>query len=320
MYLIHLGYLGYDQDAQTAFIPNEEIRQELTAATRRNPKNISVSLRNYNKNIADKTVLSSRKDENTMKYDFTTILDRKGKDSIAVEPFEADWIKWPGKTKEGFDIIPMWGLLLTVLNDKPITAGTKTIRLKVQAEEGFHPQTDMDISSLRFGASEEVNYGRGSKVLKTENDGDDLIITFDGKGNGITEKEFAPKLIGRYKNGKMLYGYARLPYVDYVEPILSARAPVFSESQKGWNGNIEVQNFGQVSSQKASVKIEYKKEGKMVKVASAAVPALKPYEKADIRFATKADFEKGEDYNFLVTIYSGKKVLSTFRLNRKVVE
>ena len=77
MYLIHLGYLGYDQDAQTAFIPNEEIRQELTAATRRNPKNISVSLRNYNKNIADKTVLSSRKDENTMKYDFTTILDRK---------------------------------------------------------------------------------------------------------------------------------------------------------------------------------------------------------------------------------------------------
>ena len=108
MYLIHLGYLGYDQDAQTAFIPNEEIRQELTAATRRNTKNISVSLRNYNKNIADKTVLSSRKDENTMKYDFTTILDRKGKDSIAVEPFEADWIKWPGKTKEGFDIIPMW--------------------------------------------------------------------------------------------------------------------------------------------------------------------------------------------------------------------
>ena len=212
------------------------------------------------------------------------------------------------------------GLLLTVLNDKPITAGTKTIRLKVQAEEGFHPQTDMDISSLRFGASEEVNYGRGSKVLKTENDGNDLIITFDGKGNGITEKEFAPKLIGRYKNGKMLYGYARLPYVDYMEPILSARAPVFSESQKGWNGNIEVQNFGQVSSQKASVKIEYKKEGKMVKVASAAVPALKPYEKGDIRFATKADFEKGEDYNFLVTIYSGKKVLSTFRLNRKVVE
>lgn len=31
-YLIHLGYLGYDQNAQTAFVPNEEIRQELTVA------------------------------------------------------------------------------------------------------------------------------------------------------------------------------------------------------------------------------------------------------------------------------------------------
>ena len=28
-YLIHLGYLGYDQKLKTAFVPNEEIRQEL---------------------------------------------------------------------------------------------------------------------------------------------------------------------------------------------------------------------------------------------------------------------------------------------------
>ena len=31
-YMIHLGYLGYDQNRRTAFIPNEEIRQELTLA------------------------------------------------------------------------------------------------------------------------------------------------------------------------------------------------------------------------------------------------------------------------------------------------
>ena len=30
-YMIHLGYLGYDQMRKMAFIPNEEIRQELTA-------------------------------------------------------------------------------------------------------------------------------------------------------------------------------------------------------------------------------------------------------------------------------------------------
>lgn len=34
-YLIHLGYLGYDQTKQVAFIPNEEIRQELIGATKR---------------------------------------------------------------------------------------------------------------------------------------------------------------------------------------------------------------------------------------------------------------------------------------------
>lgn len=31
-YLIHLGYLGYDQEKKTAFVPNEEIRAELTSA------------------------------------------------------------------------------------------------------------------------------------------------------------------------------------------------------------------------------------------------------------------------------------------------
>ena len=34
-YLIHLGYLAYNQTMETAFIPNEEIRQELIKATKR---------------------------------------------------------------------------------------------------------------------------------------------------------------------------------------------------------------------------------------------------------------------------------------------
>ncbi len=29
---MHLGYLGYDPNRQTAFVPNEEIRQELVSA------------------------------------------------------------------------------------------------------------------------------------------------------------------------------------------------------------------------------------------------------------------------------------------------
>ena len=212
------------------------------------------------------------------------------------------------------------GLLLTMLDEKPITSGTKTIRVKIQAEEGFNPQTDIDVNSLRFGASEEVNYGRGCQVLTTENAGKDLIVTFNGKGNGITKDEFAPKLIGKYKDGRMLYGYARLPYIDYIEPILSARAPVFTKSGKGLECIVEVQNFGQVESKKALVEVGYKKEGKTIKVASGMVPALKPYEKTDLLFSAKDRFEEGKEYDLIVTLYSGKKVLSTFNLKKKVLE
>ena len=212
------------------------------------------------------------------------------------------------------------GLLLTILDEKPITSGTKTIRVKIQAEEGFNPQKDIDVNSLRFGASEEVNYGRGCQVLTTENAGKDLIVTFNGKGNGITKDEFAPKLIGKYKDGRMLYGYARLPYIDYIEPILSARAPVFTKSGKGLECTVEVQNFGQVSSKKALVEVGYKKEGKTIKVASGMVPALKPYEKTDLLLSAKDRFEEGKEYDLIVTLYSGKKVLSTFNLKKKVLE
>lgn len=38
-YLIHLGYLGYDQLTQSAFVPNEEIRQELSDAVERSKWN-----------------------------------------------------------------------------------------------------------------------------------------------------------------------------------------------------------------------------------------------------------------------------------------
>ena len=41
-----------------------------------------------------------------MKYDFTTIIERHGKDAIAVEALGTGWA--PPAPKEGFDAIPMW--------------------------------------------------------------------------------------------------------------------------------------------------------------------------------------------------------------------
>ncbi|MGB0258523.1 MAG: hypothetical protein ACPGES_07730, partial [Coraliomargarita sp.] len=100
---------------------------------------------------------------------------------------------------------------LQMLNTERITAETSEIRVKAVAEEGFDPHTDMDIESLRFGASEAVDYGRGSSVLRTEPAGKDLILVFDGKGNSIRDNNFAGKLLGKTKEGKLLLGYTRLP-------------------------------------------------------------------------------------------------------------
>lgn len=55
-YLIHLGYLGYNQENQTAFIPNEEIRQELTSATRRKKWNELMIFWQDSENLLDATL------------------------------------------------------------------------------------------------------------------------------------------------------------------------------------------------------------------------------------------------------------------------
>jgi hypothetical protein len=204
------------------------------------------------------------------------------------------------------------GLLLTVLDSRPITAATKTIRVKIAAEKGFDPHTDIDLASLRFGASTEVNFGRGSKVKSSEKLGADLIVTFDAAGNGITADEFAPKLIGKTPQGKLLYGYARLPYVTYIEPILSARKPVFSLRTNGVDLSVEVQNFGQVASKETTLELLVDKDGNKVKAGTATVPSLKPYEKTNVLFFTPSLFEKGKEYAFTLTILSDDKPMSTF--------
>ena len=54
-----------------------------------------------------------------MKYDFTTIIDRVGKDAIAVEGLGNEHA--PGAPKEGFDAIPMWVADMNFASPKCIT-------------------------------------------------------------------------------------------------------------------------------------------------------------------------------------------------------
>ena len=189
-----------------------------------------------------------------------------------------DTIKWedlPGDRHSSKNIcIPLnKGLLLDVLNEEPVTPKTKRIEVRIQAEPDFNPQTDVDVESLRFGSYTEVNFGRGCKAVKTRKDGNDLIVVFNGKNSGITADEFAPKLIGRTVSGELLYGYARLPYVDYRPALLSAGKPLYDKERNQLT--VPVENFGLSASQESEV--EVRSEGKTL--ARRELPELKPYVK-----------------------------------------
>ena len=194
------------------------------------------------------------------------------------------------------------GRLLTILDRERITAETKTIRVKIEAEDDFNPHTDIDLDSLRFGASEAVNFGRGSKVIKTERSGDDLIVTFDGTGNGISNNNFAAKLLGKNSSGKLLYGYARLPWLHYLEPALSALAPKIAKKDDGFNIAVEVRNFGQVSSEPADIKIAYSTDDRIVEVAAGTVSSLKPFQKTTVELTCGNIFEASVAYTLKVII------------------
>ena len=55
-YLIHLGYLGYNQNNKTAFIPNEEIRQEMGYAVESNPWQEMISFMKESGSILEATL------------------------------------------------------------------------------------------------------------------------------------------------------------------------------------------------------------------------------------------------------------------------
>lgn len=245
--------------------------------------------------------------EDWFKYERIKVLQDKYGRATQAHFAVIDTLKKEDKTSDRHSskhiVIPLTvGRLLTILNTEKLAENTKLIRVKIDAEKNFDPQKDIDLNSLRFGASEEVNFGRGCKAIKSERSGNDLIITFDGKGNGITGDNFAAKLLGKTNSGKLLFGFARLPEVIYQEPALSARLPVFTKTGEGFEIRVEVQNFGQVESNTARLKVNCLVEGKEIEIASGEVSGLLPFQKTTTILKCGNNFNKGESYPCSVII------------------
>ena len=246
--------------------------------------------------------------EHWFKYERPKVFQDKYGRAIQMNFAVIDTIKWndlPNDNHSSKNIsIPLnKGMLLSVLNEKQITPSTRTIEVKIAAEEGFNPQTEVDVKSLRFGSFTEVNLGRGCKPLKSRNSGKDLVVVFSGKGSGITANEFAPKMIGRDKNGNLIYGYARLTYVDYEPALLSARRPVYDKEKGGLK--VEIQNLGLSVSKPMEVEII----SNGIAIGRKEVLPLQPYEIMNLSVDTE-----------IVSPNDGSKYEVVFFLDGKEIE
>ena len=109
-----------------------------------------------------------------MKYDFTSIMDRRGRDAIAVDALGTTGGFAPGAPKEGFDAIPMW---VADMNFPTVPTITQAIIQRAQ-----HPAFGY------FAPTDEYF---------------DAIIRWQEKRNGVTGLTRA--CIG-YENGVLLAG------------------------------------------------------------------------------------------------------------------
>ena len=145
------------------------------------------------------------------------------------------------------------GRQIKILNDEIIDCCIDSIHLLVKAEKGFDPHRDMDLTTLRFGAPEEVDFGFGSQLIGTRRAGKDMELIFEGKGNGLAENNFTAKLLGRDSEGKMLFGYARLPWVDYPDQA----ATVFSSGKIPFD-TIRVSEYGAIADSRQNTTLAVK--------------------------------------------------------------
>jgi hypothetical protein len=242
------------------------------------------------------------KEDQWYKYERIKVFLDEHRRAIQANFAVIDYSKWEDKpndihSSKNISIPLTAGRPLTLLGKQQITGDTKEIRLRIASEKGFDPHKDIKLNSLRFGAPEEVDFGRGCKLTKTVRDGKDLIAVFSGKGNGFADHSFAGKLLGLTSKGKLLFGYCRLPWVDYDEPILTVRRPQVVRKEAKAVLTVEVSNHGQVASGPSEIQIA----AADISPITAACPALRPYSKTSIDVNLPETFKAGRTYGLRIT-------------------
>jgi hypothetical protein len=187
--------------------------------------------------------------------------------------------------------------IITIIDTKEITNKTKKIKIKIEAEEGFDPQNDLDIASLRFGSDQLVNYGGGGKAIKTEKSDKDLIVTFKGE-IGLNHRDFDLKLLGENKTGVLICAYAVLPGRSVSEASFIA-LPISIQVDNGITIlHSSIENCGLSSSKPCRVEVrEYSNTGlKVLEILN--IGSIDPYQSVPIDF--KLEKAKGREYEMVI--------------------
>ena len=156
--------------------------------------------------------------EDWFKYERMRIVQDKYGRAVQANFAVIDTIKWDDKPLDHHNskniCIPLDpGLLLSQNGAWNVEHGKwkgRSIELRVRAEEGFRPQTDLDLTTFRFGSPHEVDYGRGARPTTSRTDGSDLILTFKTKDVLLRDDDFAGKVLVRRTDGHTTFGFVRL--------------------------------------------------------------------------------------------------------------
>ena len=101
-----------------------------------------------------------------MKYDFESIMDRRGRDALAVDELGRDWT--PGLPKEGFDVIPMW---VADMNFPTVPTICEAIRKRIEhpAFGYFEPRAEYYASIIEWQSKRNGVQGLTKEHIGYEN-------------------------------------------------------------------------------------------------------------------------------------------------------
>lgn len=156
-----------------------------------------------------------------MKYDFTSIIDRAGKDATAVDSVgHKMWGNEPDAPKEGFDFIPMW---VADMNFATCPAVTDAIAERVRHPLFGYYRTRPEYfeSIIRWQTVRHGHQGLAAEHIGYEN----------GVHGGITS---AVNVLSRPGDGILIH---RPTYVGFAADIeFQGRVPVYTDLVKDENG------------------------------------------------------------------------------------